>query len=269
MELIKVDESRCVNCGICEKVCPTGVLNMEEYGPKSDSPEYCIACGQCVAVCPNGALDNVRTPSSHQISIDKFPVIDSNTAEKFLRSRRSIRCYKNIPVPKEKLVQLLDVTRFAPTASNSQGISYMVIWNKNILKKATEIVVKWMEEQGENPIHWSFSRHIKNYRENKVDTILRNAPHIILAAAPKNFKNGRENTISYFTYLELFATTLGLASCWAGLLEMCAFSNYPPLLQLFNIPEDKVITGAVMVGYPEYKFKRLVDRNKLEFKFVE
>lgn len=269
MELIKVNQSLCVNCGICKKVCPSGVLSIGKDGPEVSNPEFCIACGQCVAVCPNSAIDNIKTPLSNQIYIKKFPVIDSETSEQFLRSRRSIRCYKDKQVSEEKLLKLLDVTRFAPTASNTQGISYIIILDKNILEKATEIVIEWMEGQLENPIHWSFSRHIKNYRENKIDTILRGAPHLILAAAPKNFKNGRENTISYFTYLELFATTLGLASCWAGLLEMCAFSNYPPLLELFNIPEDKVITGAVMVGYPKYKFKRLVDRNKLQVKFIK
>jgi len=53
--------------------------------------------------------------------------------------------------------------------------------------------------------------------------------------------------------LELFATTLGLGSCWAGLLEMCAFDNCHPLLELFNIPKDKVLTGAVNrpEDYPE------------------
>ena len=59
-----------------------------------------------------------------------------------------------------------------------------------------------------------------------MDTVLRNAPHLIIATAPKDFKNGRENTISQLTYAELYATTIGLGSCWAGLFEFCAFSNY-------------------------------------------
>ena len=164
---------------------------------------------------------------------------------------------------------MVDIARFAPTASNTQEISYIIVCNKEILEKATEIVVEWMEEQIENKIHWSFPRHTRNYRENKIDSILRDAPHLILGIAPKDFKNGRENTISSFTYLELFATTLGLGSCWAGLFEMCAFSDYYPLLKLFNIPTGKVITGAVMVGYPKYKYKRLVDRNKLAVTFIK
>ncbi|AND83563.1 Ferredoxin [Clostridium tyrobutyricum DIVETGP] len=44
---------------------------------------------------------------------------------------------------------------------------------------------------------------------------------------------------------------------------MCVFADYAPLLNLFNIPEGKIITGALMVGYPKYKYKRLVDRNPI------
>ena len=241
---------------------------MDETGPTAINANNCIACGQCVAVCPNGAIDNIKSPISDQVDIENFPIIDSKTAEQFLRSRRSIRCYKNTPVPKEKLLELVNIAHYAPTASNSQGISYVIVENKEILEKATKVIFEWMEQQLDNPSHWSFSRHVQNYKDTGIDTILRNAPHLILATAPKNFKNGRENTISAFSYLELYATTIGLGSCWAGLFEMCAFSNYSPLLKLFNIPEDKVITGAVMVGYPKYKYKKLVDRNPLDVEYI-
>jgi len=268
MELITVNQSRCIKCGICSEVCPSRVLSMQKSGPESTNPNNCIECGQCVAVCPYSAIDNIKTPLLNQIDIEKFPIIDSNTAEDFLRSRRSIRCYKDTPVPQEKLLELIDIARFAPTASNSQGISYIIIRNKGILKQATEIIIEWMEQQLENPTHVSFPRHVQAYRNDGMDTVLRDAPHLILATSSKDFKNGIKNTISAFSYLELFATSLELGSCWAGLFEMCAFSNYSPLLKLFKIPEGKVITGAVMVGYPKYKYKNLVDRNSLDVTFI-
>jgi nitroreductase/NAD-dependent dihydropyrimidine dehydrogenase PreA subunit len=268
MELITVNESKCIKCGLCSSVCPSKVLSLQENGPKAINPNNCIACGHCVAICPQSAIDNIKTPLANQIDMKDSPVLDSSTAEYFLRSRRSIRCYKDTQVPKENLLTLVNIARFAPTASNTQGLSYIVIRDKKILEQATEIIIHWMEQQLENSPHWSFPRHVKTYRETGVDTVLRNAPHLILATSPKDFKNGIKNTISAFSYLELFAPTLGLGSCWAGLFEMCAFSNYQPLLQLFNIPEDKVITGAVMVGYPKYKYKKLVDRNPLDVTFI-
>jgi len=268
MNLINVNQSKCIKCGICSKVCPSGVLSIDKTGPNVINANNCISCGQCVAVCPNGALDNIKSPIADQIDIENFPVINSKTAEHFLRSRRSIRCYKDAPVPREKLLELINIAHYAPTASNSQCISYIIVENKKILEKAIKIIYDWMEKQLENSSHWSFPMHVQTYKTTGMDTILRDAPNLILATAPKDFKNGRENTISQLTYAELYATTIGLGSCWAGLFEMCAFSNYLPLLSLFNIPEDRVITGAVMVGYPKYKYKKLVDRNPLDVTFI-
>lgn len=266
MDLINVNQLKCTKCGICSKVCPTVVLSITENGPNASNAKNCISCGQCVAVCPHGALDNIKSPIAEQIDIENFPVINSKTAENFLRSRRSIRCFKDTPVPREKLLELINIAHYAPTASNSQSISYIIIENKKILEKAIKTIYNWMENQ--LTLHWSFPRHIQTYKATGIDTILRNAPHLIIATAPKDFKNGRENTISQLTYAELYAPTIGLGSCWAGLFEFCAFSNYAPLLSLFNISEDRIITGAIMVGHPKYSYKKLVERNPLDITFI-
>jgi len=241
---------------------------MGEHGPIVIEPKACIACGHCVAICPHKAIDNVRSSLDNQTDLDEFPVINAKTAQRFLRSRRSIRCYKNTDVPREQLMELINITRFAPTASNQQGVSYIIVADKKILKKATEVTIAWMETQTENPLHLSFNYYIRAYRETGIDNILRGAPHLILATTPKDFRKGRENTIFSFAYLELFATTLGLGTCWAGIFEMCAFANHYPLLKLFNIPKGKVLTGAVMVGYPQYRYNRVVDRDPLDVTWI-
>lgn len=265
MELIEVHQEECTRCGICTDICPTRVLSLGEHGPAAIVPEACIACGHCVSICPQGAIDNHKTPLVKQSQLTEFPVLQAQTAHQFLRSRRSIRCYKKQAVPREQLLQLVEIARFAPTASNSQGVSYMIVEDREVVRKATEVIIEWMEGYlGGDTVHWSFAHHVKAYRENGRDTILRDAPHIILATTSKNFPRGRENTVFAFAYLELYATALGLGSCWAGLFEMCAFSGYKPLLELFPIPDDKEISGAVMAGYPQYRYKRLVDRDPLE-----
>jgi nitroreductase/NAD-dependent dihydropyrimidine dehydrogenase PreA subunit len=265
MELIEVNQGDCIYCGICTEVCPSRVLTMGKNGPEAIAPAACVACGHCVAICPQGAIDNNKAPLARQIELEEFPVLQAQTAHLFLRSRRSIRCYKKRAVPREQLLQLVEIARFAPTASNSQSVSYMIVEDKEIIKQAIKVTIEWMEGHlGDHSVHWSFPHHVKAYREAGRDTILRSAPHIILATTNKNFPRGRENTVFAFTYLELYAASLGLGSCWAGLFEMCVFSGYKPLLELFQIPEEKEITGAVMVGYPQYSYKRLVDRNPLD-----
>lgn len=270
MDLICVDQEKCTQCGMCTNVCPN-ILEMRENGPKAKYPELCIGCGQCVAVCPQAAIDNDRAPLSNQISLDQNVHFDSKMVAQFLRARRSIRHYKQSAVPREQLLELINIARFAPTAGNGQGVSYIIVEDKNILKKAAELTVNWMESQvvgNDTAVYRSFAKHIQMHKEEGTDTVLRNVPQIILATTAKGIPRGRENTIFSLAYLELYAPSLGLGSCWAGLLEMCLFDKYQPLLNLFNIPEDKEITGALMVGYPLYRYQRLVDRNPLEINWL-
>ena len=127
MSLITVDNQRCIKCGRCAAVCPRGLIRLEAEGPSEtceNAAELCVVCGHCVAVCPVTALDNSRTPLSSQPEISAAGAIGPALAAQFLRSRRSIRLYKKQPVPREKLLQLADIARFAPTGSNSQGVSY-------------------------------------------------------------------------------------------------------------------------------------------------
>ena len=52
------------------------------------------------------------------------PMLDPDTALEFLRQRRSIRNFRDELVPEEKIRQLLEAARFAPTAANS-GHGYL------------------------------------------------------------------------------------------------------------------------------------------------
>uniref|UniRef100_A0A7C3QXX2 4Fe-4S dicluster domain-containing protein n=1 Tax=Leptospirillum ferriphilum TaxID=178606 RepID=A0A7C3QXX2_9BACT len=49
---ILLDFARCITCGECEEICPTGVLSVS--GEDRDSS--CIYCRYCVISCPAAAL---------------------------------------------------------------------------------------------------------------------------------------------------------------------------------------------------------------------
>jgi ferredoxin len=50
-----VDLERCVRCGKCEKVCPTGAIMVDEDIFRVDSSR-CNGCGQCIERCRQKAL---------------------------------------------------------------------------------------------------------------------------------------------------------------------------------------------------------------------
>jgi len=266
MDLIQVDQEKCIRCGLCADVCPTEFITMSEQGPQTTGAS-CIACGHCVAVCPVEALDNVKAPLAQQLPLEKLPVLDADTAARFLRSRRSIRRYKQDAVPREKILQLLDIARMAPTGGNTQGVAYHVIDNAETLRQITSVVIDWMEEQIEKGSPWApyFAGAVNKYRKTGHDVILRGAPCLVVAMTAKDFlPRGRDNTHFSLAYSELYAPAIDLGTCWAGFFEACATSGYQPLLELLGLPEKMAVTGGLMVGYPQFTYKRLVDRNPLQ-----
>jgi ferredoxin len=48
---IEVDDEACVNCGLCDKVCPVALDVRKEAGGME-----CIACGACIGTCPKSAI---------------------------------------------------------------------------------------------------------------------------------------------------------------------------------------------------------------------
>lgn len=268
MEVIKVDQERCVKCGACSEVCPVMLLKMEEGGPVAVH-NSCIRCGHCVAVCPNEALNHLLAPLSNQVPVT-LSVPTPEAMEHYLRFRRSIRSYREQKVSHDLMSKLLNISRFAPTGGNSQGLSYLVVDDGEKLKKITESVINWMEEEIKRGTANDdfYAGTVNIYRQTGYDIILRSAPNLVLALA------ARDNPFAYTSarytleYAEIYAPSLGLGTCWAGLLEASALGGNESLLELLDLAPEQAIVGAMLVGYPKYTYKRLVDRDPLQLKWL-
>jgi len=47
---------KCIKCGVCVDVCPTGAAQFGEDGLPTYDHDVCIGCAQCIGLCPNMAL---------------------------------------------------------------------------------------------------------------------------------------------------------------------------------------------------------------------
>ena len=138
MSLLNIDQKKCKQDGICAADCPMGIIRFGGKGSypeiPSDSEPMCIRCGHCVVVCPHGALDHAEVRLAACTAIDKELVISPAQAEQFLRSRRSVRQFKDKPVEQSVLQRIIEIARYAPTASNSQLVEWVVISDPNQLR---------------------------------------------------------------------------------------------------------------------------------------
>lgn len=53
---LTLDQDTCIGCGLCEVVCPHGVLVVEEKKALLVDHDGCMECGACAKNCPVKAI---------------------------------------------------------------------------------------------------------------------------------------------------------------------------------------------------------------------
>ena len=268
MGLLIVDEDKCQKDGLCAKECPMAIILLQD---KESYPELvtggellCNLCGHCVAVCPHGALSHSRVPLADCPPLQKDLVINEDQAIQFLRSRRSIRFFKDRPVEKETIQKLIEIARYAPTANNAQMLEWQVFMDKDKINKLAGLTVDWMRsvlQKDPQPAFAPYMPMIVALWDAGYDVVLRKAPALIVASAPKSDPNGLVDVTLALSYLELGATGMGLGTCWAGLVQGALLSS-PQLKKEMGIPESHPHHYPMMLGYPKPKYFRLPERKK-------
>jgi nitroreductase len=92
------------------------------------------------------------------------------------------------------------------------------------------------------------------------DQILRGAPHLIVVHSQADLPFAEADCVIALTYLELYACAKGLGTCWAGYLT-AATNFHEPLAPALGLPQGHKCFGAVMLGYPQYKYTRIPVRS--------
>ena len=157
---------------------------------------------------------------------------------KEIRTRRSIRKYLNKPVEDEKILQIIESARIAPSGSNTQPWHFIIVKSDDMREKLAKAShdQKWMNAA---PVFIVCVADIRSRIKEDVELDLdENSPH------PELKLIIRDATIA-IEHIVLEAESLGLGTCWV------AWFNQEDIRPILNIPSDKYVVGIIPVGYPD------------------
>ncbi len=268
MTLFRIDESICIGDGLCARVCPAGLIALADGGPPTicGAAHRCTLCGHCVAVCPTGAFSLEDMPARDCPPVREDLFIDEARMVHRIRSRRSIRHFTSAQPKRELLERLLDAACFAPSGHNYQPVEFLVVEGRPAVQRVSARVVDWMRHAVahrlvDKPMRDRYRSVIASHESGK-DRVLRNAPVLIVAHAPRKLYASRPACLIALTYAELAAPCFGLGVCWMGYF-MLAAEKYPPLQAALDIPAEHAPFGALVAGEPLHAFQRLPQRKPL------
>ena len=145
-----------------------------------------------------------------------------------IKSRRSIRQFKQKEIPQDVLINCVDAARVAPSAANLQPLEYILVTDKKqcdfifpLLRWAAYIHPKGDPKPGQHPTAYLIvllnENHGKKWRFHD------------LGAAVENFILA---TLSY-----------GIGSCWLASVDRDSIRSF------YKIPEEYSIDSVIALGY--------------------
>ncbi len=239
------DQSECTGCGICEKVCPTGAIEIQNGYPFFKIGK-CIACGHCGVYCPANCFGLERIP---------FPedICSSEKYLKLLEARRSIRYFKTIIPSEEEISNLLSVLSQSPTGVNRQRITVRVVMGSEAVEGLLKPVKRLLRILDYTGISFligkltGMSGYLRKLREGS-DVIFREAPVVLFFHVPRSNITGRTDGVIAASTVMHHAVTFGYGTLWNGIAEK--------LYQLFpswhsSDTKGTRLTAVLCMGYPE------------------
>lgn len=263
----KVDEERCIQCGQCVGDCPPMCIVMEKGDyPTIPEEHKCLRCQHCLAICPTGAISILGVDPDESLQLE-YELPTARSMETLIKGRRSVRKFKKKDLEPETIRTLLETSWHAPTGTNAQGVHFTATMNRAATEQlAVEIYQRLdglLADKGpeDDDMALTYMRMAHGaYTKHGVDVILRSAPHMLIAHAPKSIPLPKEDTIIALTTFDLLAQTMGVGTLWDGMLKWCVKDFFPDLAVKLGVPEDHEIGYCMVFGRPAVKYHRTVQR---------
>lgn len=260
----EVNKPGCIRCGECVFDCPARIIGVGPDGFPAILPEKeanCIRCEHCLTVCPPGVISILGYKPADSRSLEgNLPTPES--METLIMGRRSVRRFREENVDPDLVRRLLETAWHAPTGVNARQVRFTVIDDREKLMRLRNEVMEGlvrMSKEGRIPkSHAYFALFVKVWERQKVDMIFRNAPHLLIATAPKSIACPKEDCLISLSYFELLAQASGVGTVWNGIVKWAIDEMLPEFKEKLGIPEDHLFGYAMTFGTPAVRYARTV-----------
>jgi len=264
--MVNIDIEKCTGCGKCVKDCFSGNIIIKDDKAQIVNTE-CMLCGHCVAICPAAAA---VIPEYDMADVADIPdIIEQNISPEgllaFIKTRRSIRQYKDKSVAPELIKQIIEAGRYTATASNRQELTFIVVEKE--MQKFRSLVIENLSNLGREKLKaddlsplqkryalwWmAIERSYKKNPEEK-DVLFFNAPVVLLVAGDHQIDAGLAAS-----NMELVACANKLGVLYSGFIAGGCGSE--KVKNAFSVPPEKEVLIALLIGYPDVEYKRTAPR---------
>ena len=145
-----------------------------------------------------------------------------------IQKRRSVRKYKQDPIPEEALLRVLEAARLAPSGKNFQPWKFIIVKDKELKEKLA--------------------------RASAGQFFIAKAPIIVIgcgfpdkcyARMGRYMKSWSVDVTIALEHLILQAQEEGLGTCWIGSFEE------EEVKAILNVPEEVKVLALTPLGYPD------------------
>ena len=166
-----------------------------------------------------------------------------NKVLKTIKSRVSCRSYSDKKVSLKKAMMVAEAGKFAPSGMNRQIANIYVINSKRNVEKLRRL-----------------SLEIRN------KDCMYGAKTIILVAGPRDDRFTFQDCSCILENMFVAAHSLNLASCWINQFdEFFQTKNGLKVKKALGIPEDFMVVGSCILGYPAENAVLAVKERKEDF----
>ncbi len=164
-----------------------------------------------------------------------------------LKKRRSIRDFEEKEVPLDLIIEIIKESCLAPSAENGQPWKFIIVNNKEWIKKLSDEskrnILAYIEEDPDISI-----KKYEAVLKDKHFNVFYNAPCLVYIAGSKKIGTLQVDCALAASYFMFSASERGLGTCWIGLGMNI---QDPELRKHIEMPEDCQIVAPIILGYPK------------------